>query len=346
MSTTYDSTKTTMRLVAFLAVLPGCFPPGFEDGTESFAGTETGITGDGDPGDGDGDPGCGMETPSIACSDGECWASAPSWTAEARATVVDHVIEPGIWVPVNLGVGTECWELDGVGTHVCIVEVCGERLLGTPADEMALEPPGPECGFIGVWDSTGAVGGQCFGIVDGVAVELRSDGGCFAPLPVGWGEELADAWIHSCNVAGTFVECCAAVRTEVGHLSEVSAIAGGEAHEWASAPLFADAGTLESVWISTGSTRFEWVSWDYCGLPLDVGDPTTRTFELRITDYELGVTASDSVTMAGSGIQCHPNGWCCTSLAPDEVCFYADVPGQCEAGSWCPSDVNGNPDCA
>ncbi len=49
-------------LVAFLAALAGCLPPGFEDGGESFAGTETGdtsITGDGDGEPGDGEPGDG-----------------------------------------------------------------------------------------------------------------------------------------------------------------------------------------------------------------------------------------------------------------------------------------------
>jgi hypothetical protein len=137
---------------------------------------------------------------------------------------------------------------------------------------------------------------------------------CVGNLPIGWGEELVDVWLHSCDTNGTFIECCAAVRTEDGHLSVATAFAGGGGGTqwWGTYPLFAGAGELEGPWESDGSTRTDKVHWDYCGLPVnDVGEnPTTRTFELHVTDHNLGVTGIDSVTMGGGKITC-PDDWPC-----------------------------------
>jgi hypothetical protein len=153
---------------------------GFETGEISGDGDGDPGDGDGDPGDGDGDPNC--EAPTLSCDGDECWASAPSWTAEARATVVDGIVTPGIWVPIgDLGTGGECWELYGVGTHVCIVDTCGTNLLGVPIDELALDL-GSECDFSGAWESTASAGGECFGVVDGVAIQLKSPDLCSFPL--------------------------------------------------------------------------------------------------------------------------------------------------------------------
>jgi hypothetical protein len=189
------------NLLMLIGVLTasGCFPPPMSDAGDSME-TETGFgsetsdlpgDGDGDPGDGDGDS-CNT-TPTVDCSDGVCWASDPTWTAEARATEADGIVTPGIWVPVNLGVGTECWELWGVGTHVCIAETCGARLLGTPADEMPLEPDLSCDDFTGVWESTAkSDDGHCYGVFDGVAVELRTGGleACLAAEHIEFAEVL------------------------------------------------------------------------------------------------------------------------------------------------------------
>jgi hypothetical protein len=176
-------------------LIPACWPGQISDGGEisPTADSETGLgDGDGDSGDGDGDMAC--EAPTVACSDG-CWASSPTWTAEAEATVVNGIIEPGVWVPVDLGLDAECWELDGVGTHVCVVDVCGVHLLGHPANEMAFDQPGSECDFTGVWSSTATAGGLCFGLVNGVAVELRGGESCTAAAHI----EFAEV---SCTASG------------------------------------------------------------------------------------------------------------------------------------------------
>jgi hypothetical protein len=175
-----------------LLITAGCFPPGIGDGGELGTGTdETGDDGtgdgdgDGDPGDGDGDGDCGT-TPIVVCSDtNECWASEPSWTAEAMAMAIDAPFDPGIWVPVNLGVGDQCWGLVGGDQHLCTVDICGEHLLGRPAAELPLEPS-QACDFTGAWESTAAAYDTCFGLIDGVAVELRS---ASSPSEVGemWG---------------------------------------------------------------------------------------------------------------------------------------------------------------
>jgi hypothetical protein len=184
------------NLLVLIGVLTasGCFPPPISDGGDSL-GSETGFgsetsdlpgDGDGDPGDGDGDgEPCDGPAPALACSDIDgCWASEPSWTASARASDADIIVTPGIWVPVELGVGSECWELWGVGTHACFVETCGVNLLGTPAAEMPLEPPGPACDFVGAWEATASIDDKCYGLLDGVAVELRTtaEGPCSYPL--------------------------------------------------------------------------------------------------------------------------------------------------------------------
>jgi hypothetical protein len=320
--------------LAFLAVAAGCFPPPIGSEGDETSDSETGNLGDGDgdPGDGDGDPGdgdgdpCGA-APIVTCTTpDDCWASDASWTAEARATEADHVVAPGIWVPYDIGDGYQCWELDGVGTHACIVETCGANLLGTPADEMPLEPD-PSCEFTGVWESTALGVDGCYGIIHGVAVKLRDDT-CVAELPDAWGEELADVWLHSCDINGTTVECCAAVRTEATHMSSVSALAGGLIASWGDEPLFAGAGMLEKPWVSDGSTRTGRVHWDHCGLPPNGDNPTTRTFELHATDHELGVTDFDSVTMEGGQIEC-PNDWPCDA----EVVVDCGGPDGCWASS-------------
>jgi hypothetical protein len=147
--------------------------------------------GDGDPGDGDGD-GCGAESPVVECTDmNECWASAPSWTAEAKAATaqtIGEALEAGVLLnPANLDVGDECWSLIGSDAHACIVDVCGEWLFGQPADELPLEPS-PSCDFVGVWESTWTAFDTCFGVIDGVAVELRSSapapGEMWGPCPI------------------------------------------------------------------------------------------------------------------------------------------------------------------
>jgi hypothetical protein len=174
---TMTSKRVFFTLLFSSLLLTACWPGPITDGGEisSDSGTDTGETdgpgdGDGDPGDGDGDL---CDPPTVTCSEsGECWASDLTWTAEASATLVNAVIEPGIWVPVNLGLDAECWELNGVGTHVCIVDVCGVHLLGYPAGEMTLAPD-PECDFIGAWSATATGQGKCYGLIAGVAVELR-----------------------------------------------------------------------------------------------------------------------------------------------------------------------------
>jgi hypothetical protein len=197
-------TNNKMQLVSGLAAclftLFGCGPGGAFDGGDGDVTSETGDNdtgtdtvgdgdGDGDPGDGDGD-GCNMPTPTVMCTDTECWASDPGWTADAAATTDESMaplLEAGIWVPVNLDVGDQCWNLHGTDRNVCIVDICGEHLLGQPADELPLELS-PACDFVGVWESTWTAFDTCFGVIDGVAVELRSPapapGEMWGPCPV------------------------------------------------------------------------------------------------------------------------------------------------------------------
>ncbi len=157
-------------------------------GSEDFDTTE----GDGDPGDGDGDSiaPCENNTPVVTCSDANvCWAAENDWTAEARAieqSIIDNAVDSGIWTPVNIGIGTECWELIGSDNHTCVVSICGAKLFGQPANEIPLEPAGSACDFTGVWESTAFALEKCFGLIDGVAVELRD---AATPYHVGemWG---------------------------------------------------------------------------------------------------------------------------------------------------------------
>ena len=115
--------------------------------------------------------------PVVTCTtEGECWASTPLWTAEAAvatAEMISTAEEQGLWLPSDLDVGDECWTLVGTDRHACTVGVCGQRLFGRPASELPLEP-NTECDFIGAWPSTGWAFDTCFGIVEGVAVELRA----------------------------------------------------------------------------------------------------------------------------------------------------------------------------
>jgi len=163
------------------ATCMACFPPPMEDGTEVATGD---TSGDGD-GDGDGsetglpdmgDASC-LIPPVVTCTtEGECWASTPLWTAEAAvatAEMISTAEEQGLWLPSDLDVGDECWTLVGTDRHACTVGVCGQRLFGRPASELPLEP-NTECDFIGAWPSTGWAFDTCFGIVEGVAVELRA----------------------------------------------------------------------------------------------------------------------------------------------------------------------------
>jgi hypothetical protein len=201
-------------LLVFLTVGAGCFPPPMGEGEESTD-SETGECepatldcpcadvdldgdgivspggecnlglecvegvcgeggdGDGDPGDGDGDPNC--EAPTVMCEGSECWASDPSWTAEANAATAETIaaaLDAGVWLPADLDVGDECWSLLGSDQHACIVDVCGEHLLGQPASEIPLVPD-IACDFIGAWESTAMAYDLCFGVTEGVAVELR-----------------------------------------------------------------------------------------------------------------------------------------------------------------------------
>lgn len=186
-------------IIAIVWACSACFPGGMsmEGGSSTETGTasETGFDsgdgdGDGDPGDGDGDPACEGSTPVVTCSEAsDCWASEPSWTAEARSTTAEAValmLDAGVWVPSDLDVGDECWTLLGTDRHACTVDVCGTLLLGTPATELPLEPPGPECEFTGVWESTmSGFGLPCFGLIDGVAVELRSTAPSPCSFPLG-----------------------------------------------------------------------------------------------------------------------------------------------------------------
>jgi hypothetical protein len=180
---------TSQRVFSTLLLtllLPACWPGQISDGGEisdtdtGSGGIESGETspgdgdGDGDPGDGDGDF-CG-EAPTIVCTDEQsCWASDPGWTAEAAAATaqtVGAILQSGIWVPVNLGIGEECWALSGGDVRLCIVDICGEHLLGRPATDIPLEPS-VDCDFVGAWESTATAYDTCFGVIDGVAVELR-----------------------------------------------------------------------------------------------------------------------------------------------------------------------------
>lgn len=179
------------------------------DGETGAAGTDSGIGDlvdvDWTPGDGDGEP---CEQPLFDCNYAGCWATHSEWTAEAHAVeqqTLDAAEMVGTWHPVDIGVGDACWELGGSGEHVCVSDVCGTLLIGRPADELDIEPSDGTCDFTGVWSSTATGFGVCFGIVDGIAVELRSpspfaeircvDAGQIGDLCVGRPVGAASAWV-------------------------------------------------------------------------------------------------------------------------------------------------------
>jgi len=192
------TTKTRsihIGLLLILATCSACFPDAMTmDGDGSAPGDgdpgdgdsdmegETSIddlgTPDSDDGDDDGEFGSPCPVPPVVTctTEVECWASKPGWTAEAAVVIAEMVataVESRAWIPSDVEVGDECWTLAGTDRHVCTVGVCGQRLLGQPASEIPLEPDA-ECEFIGAWSSTGWAFDTCFGILDGVAVELRA----------------------------------------------------------------------------------------------------------------------------------------------------------------------------
>jgi hypothetical protein len=312
--------RVASGLAALLLFITAGCGPGSVDGDGGEVIGEAEETGTGGDGDGDGDPACEGAAPTVTCSEpSDCWASAPSWTAEARATTGDGpgLIVPGIWVPVYLGIDAECWELDGVGTHVCIVDVCGEHLLGTPAAEMALEQPGPECDFTGVWESTMQGGDQCFGLIDGVAVDLRrpapAPGEMWGPCPI-----TEQGTIDLCNS-----EDLACVPADDGTASICLPLGG--CPDVVPLGLFGELGWGDACYPRCGQGG-DCLDGQLCSMA-DADDGSVCAWPIEVLPEPLA-------------------GWCCESFGEGEpVCWPADAPEQCSGLSeWCPN-VDGAPAC-
>jgi hypothetical protein len=113
---------------------------------------------------------------SLECDDSGCWASSDGWTAAAQTidqAAIDQAVNGGLWEPAELAVGDECWTIVGSDAHICIVDSCGAKLLGRPADELNLDIAGPGCSYTGSWSATASSLGMCLGMIDGLAVQLR-----------------------------------------------------------------------------------------------------------------------------------------------------------------------------
>jgi hypothetical protein len=187
-------------------------------------------------------------------------------------------------------------------------------------------------------------------------------GSCAGELPHDWAEGLVDVWLHTCEAEGTTVTCCVAAWVGDEHQGVVTPYSATGSNWWSTPPLFADAGELVGPWWSDGSTRYGQVSWDHCGLPRDDLDPAMRTFELRILDYALGATATDSVTMGAGSIVCPDEEPCegQTSLECDDSGCWASSPGwtgeaqaitqasidqAVDAGLWVPAELGAGDAC-
>lgn len=117
----------------------------------------------------------------VDCDDSDqCWAKDPGWDAWAGAIIndqIDKAVYDGVLIETrDVVAGDQCWELAGTDGHLCIVYLGSAKLVGRPASELLLSPAGQACSsFDGVWTEHAEGWGMCFGIVDGVAVQLDVD---------------------------------------------------------------------------------------------------------------------------------------------------------------------------
>jgi len=189
------TTKTRSIHIGLLLILTtcsACFPDAMMDGDGDTSGDDDGDSaGDsagadgvpdmGDDGDGDeGSIGLGNDCaskPTIECDDlNRCWASNEGWPASAQwadpADIQDGV-DAGTLVSVDLGNGAECYMLDGSADHPCVIYADCTPLLGQPLTE--LELVASDCAAVGGpwWWVGESDGGQCWGLVEGIAVRLK-----------------------------------------------------------------------------------------------------------------------------------------------------------------------------
>lgn len=202
---------------ALLLALVGCASPA-GDCTEAECAEDDSTTtggpsadggdaaGDGDPGDGDTGEEC-TDTSTVLCDAlNFCWVHEPGWPA--RAHWVDPVdiqngIDAGTLTPVDARIDAECYHLDGNPTHhPCVIDVGCTQLLGRPLTEVTLAAS--DCAPVGgPWRWVGeSEDGQCWGLVDGVAVRLNPFGAfaeirCLGTKCVGRPNGSEDAWVYA-----------------------------------------------------------------------------------------------------------------------------------------------------
>lgn len=122
--------------------------------------------------------GCDYSDVTVSCDGANCWATAPSWDSWARAITSQQIADAegsGALVPSPTVAGDQCWTVAGGESHACIVYVGTARLFGRPAAELPLGDPGLACHFKGAWEYNARAYGLCFGVMDGVAVQLDID---------------------------------------------------------------------------------------------------------------------------------------------------------------------------
>ena len=108
--------------------------------------------------------------------DNRCWAKSPAWDSSAQATTGTRIAsaeQAGAWIPSPTTAGDDCWRLLGSDAHVCVVYLSQATLVGRPASELILTTAGPTCEFDGIWTSTAESLGLCFGLLDGVEIQLE-----------------------------------------------------------------------------------------------------------------------------------------------------------------------------
>ena len=114
----------------------------------------------------------------VECVDAtHCWATDPvtwdAWPAAVTTAQINAAVLAGAWIPTRTTVaGDKCWRVAGSDNHVCIVTLGTAKLMGRPTSEVSLQAAGNACWFEGAWEYNAEAYGYCFGVLDGVAIQL------------------------------------------------------------------------------------------------------------------------------------------------------------------------------
>jgi len=108
---------------------------------------------------------------------GQCWAIQPggwdAWAAAITNVQIDDAVAAGVLVSTRTKIaGDQCWRIAGTDGHMCAVFLGTVKLIGRPESELVLTSPAQSCWFEGLWDYNRSGSGMCFGVIEGVAVQL------------------------------------------------------------------------------------------------------------------------------------------------------------------------------